>query len=80
MINEINSLISIRNYLFNSINNYNLEKSIIKYMQQMLVLTDKKIITLLSSDKFKDYINFETMQTSMEEVAKVTNIKSGLKK
>lgn len=77
-INEINSLISIRNYMINVINNSSFDRSIVNDLNGMLILTDKKIVELLRSDDFKDYINFKDVKKAIKEVVDLNNIKSGL--
>ena len=42
------------------------------------LMIDKKIITLLQSDVFKEYINYNDVKKVIEEVANINNIKSGL--
>ena len=46
----------------------------------MLILLDNKIINLLQGDDFKDYIGYKNVKKAIEDVARVTNIRSGIKK
>jgi len=79
-LTEITSLISIRDYTNNALGNPAIDRTTIKELHGILILLDKKIIDLLRSEKFKEYINYKDVQKAVQEVAMVTNIKSGLKK
>lgn len=79
-LKELTDLIAIRQYVVNSTANPTIDRATVSYMNGLLILLDKKIITLLGSDEFKEYINYKDVRKAIEEVAKITNIKSGLKK
>lgn len=79
-LKEIANLITIRNYVFNIINLPTIDKTTVTKMNNSLLLLDKKIIELLSSNEFKDYINYNDINEVIRQVSNITNIKSGLKK
>jgi hypothetical protein len=76
---EVTDLISIRQYTANSINNHTIDKKTVNYLNNLLLLIDKKIIMILSSDQFKAYIDYENVQQVRAEAIKLNNLKSGLK-
>ena len=78
-LNELNELIVIRNYVCNSTGNGAIDKTTINYLNNLLLLIDKKIIELLSSEDFKEYIHYGDLQEAIAKVRKITNIKSGIK-
>lgn len=77
-LTELNSLIGIRSYVVNVINNSAFDRSIVNDLNGMLILLDKKIVSLLRSPEFKGYIGFEDVKKAIQEVADLNNIKSGL--
>lgn len=77
---EIVDLITIRQYVVNSTANPTMDRAAVNYLNGALIMIDKKIMGLLQSDQFKEYINYGDVRKAIEEVAKLTNIKSGLKK
>lgn len=77
---ELVDLISIRQYIANTTANPTIDRATVNYINDLLLLTDKKIISLLSTDDFKSYIEYKNARAAREEVARITNIKSGLKK
>jgi len=79
-LKEIVDLIAIRQYVVNSIGNPAIDRATVNFMSNVLLMIDKKIIALLQSDEFKDYINFKDVKQAIQEVAKITNIKSGMTK
>jgi len=79
-LREIVDLINIRQYVVNSTANPAIDRSTVNYMNGLLLLLDRKITGLLQSDKFKDYIDYKDVRKAIEEVAYVTNIKSGLQR
>lgn len=79
-LKEINELINIRQYMAQVSNSPYIERTTVNLMNGMLILMDRKIISILESDEFKDYINYQDVRKAIEEVAKFNNIKSGLKK
>jgi hypothetical protein len=79
-LTELTDLISIRQYVVNSTANPAIDRETVNYMNGLLIMLDKKIVTLLKSDDFKEYINYKDVRKAIEEVARITNIKSGLRK
>lgn len=77
---EINNLITIRQYVINSISNSSIDRATVNVMNGMLILIDNKILKLLQSDDFKEYIGYKDVKQAIAEVIRITNIKSGLKK
>lgn len=77
---EIQSLITIREYINVMINNYNREKKDLADLRSMLILIDNKIVSMLLSDQFKEYVDFKNARAAMVKAAEVNNIKSGMKK
>lgn len=77
---EIQSLIVIREYINVMINNYNREKKDLADLRSMLILVDNKIVSMLLSDQFKEYVDFQNARAAMIKAAEVNNIKSGMKK
>lgn len=79
-LKELTDLITVRQYIVNSTANPAIDRATVNYMNDLLLLTDKKIIALLSNNEFKEYIEYKNARAAREEVARITNIKSGLKK
>jgi hypothetical protein len=79
-LTELTSLIAIRQYVVNSTGNPAISRETVTYMNGLLILLDNKIVALLSSNDFKEYINYKDVRKAIEDVARITNIKSGLKK
>jgi hypothetical protein len=79
-LKELTDLIDIRQYVVNSTANPTIDRETVNYMNGLLIMLDKKIIGLLKSDDFKDYVNYKDVRKAIEEVARITNIKSGLKR
>lgn len=77
-VDEITNLITIRQYVVNSTGNPAIDRATVTYMNNILILLDKKIIGLLQSDEFREYVNYADVRKAVEEVARITNIKSGL--
>lgn len=78
-VEEISNLINIRAYMVSSINNYGLIRSVVSDLNAMVILLDKLILEKLMSPDFKSYVNFADKDKAIAEVAKITNIKSGIK-
>jgi hypothetical protein len=79
-LKELTDLIAIRQYIVNSTANPAIDRATVNYMNDLLLLTDKKIIGLLANKDFKEYIEYQNAQAARLEVARITNIRSGLKK
>ena len=78
-LNEITDLISVRQYVYNSISNSSIDRATVNVMSGMLILIDKKIMSLLQENKFKEYIDYKDVKKAVEEVARINNIRSSLK-
>jgi hypothetical protein len=79
-LKELVDLIAIRQYVVNATANPALDRAAVNYLNGALILLDKKIMAELQSDTFKEYIDYKNVRGAIEEVAKITNIKSGLKR
>jgi hypothetical protein len=77
-LKELVDLITIRQYVVNSTGNSTLNRATVNVMSGMLLLIDKKIINLLESNEFKEYINYQDVQKAKREASQANNIKSGL--
>ena len=58
-LDEVTSLISIRQYVVNSIANGSIDRATVNVMNGMLILIDNKILSILQSDVFKDYVGYK---------------------
>jgi hypothetical protein len=80
-LKEIVDLIAIRQYVSNIINgNGYIDRDTVNYTNGILLLLDKKILGLLQTNEFKDYINYKDVVSAKIEAATINNIRSGLKK
>jgi len=79
-LTELVNLITIRQYVVNSTANPAIDRATVNLMNGMLLMVDKKIIALIDSEPFKDYVNYQDVQAAKIAVAQITNIKSGLNK
>lgn len=80
-LKEVIDLIAIRGYIINSINNNpSIDRPTLSELNGMLLLTDRKILGILKDKEFKDYIGYQGVREVIEEAAKISNIKSGLKR
>lgn len=79
-LEELNSLINIRQYISNCIANAAIDRATVSVMSGMLILVDNKILAILQGDSFKEYVGYKDVRKAIQEVAKITNIKSGIKK
>lgn len=79
-LKELIDLIAIRQYVVNATANPAIDRATITYMSDLLLLTDKKIIGLLMSNEFKEYVEYKNYRQLREDAARITNIRSGLKK
>lgn len=78
-LNELVNLITIRQYVINSVDNASLDRAVVNYMNGARLLIDVKIIELLQTDEFKKYINYKDLKSAIENVAKLNDIKSGIR-
>lgn len=79
-LKELVDLINIRQYVVNATANPAIDRNTVNYMNETLLMLDKKITGLLQSDEFKDYIDYKDIQNVKKQVAEITNIKSGLQR
>lgn len=78
---ELNDLISVRNYVASTINNNPIiDRPTLSELNGMLLLMDRKILAVLKGKEFKDYIGYQGVREVIEDAARLNNIKSGLKK
>lgn len=75
---ELIGLIRIRDYVINSIALPTIDRKTVNELNGILLLLDKKIIGLLTSEDFKDYIGYKNVQEAKEAAARITNIYSGI--
>lgn len=78
-LKELTNLINIRDYVANIINSPTIDRLTVKEMNNTLLLLDKKIINIIKTPEFKDYINYDDVKQVIENVRTLTNIKSGIK-
>lgn len=79
-LKEIVDLITIRQYVANAVGNSSIDRATVNYMNNSLIMIDRKIINLLKEDEFKSYINYENVRQSIQEVRNLNDIKSSIKK
>lgn len=79
-LKELVDLISIRQYVRYALEFPTIDKSTVSEMNGTLILIDKKIIEILKSSDFKEYIDYKDVSKAIQDVASITNIRSGLKK
>lgn len=78
-LTELTDLIAVRQYVVNATANPAIDRATVNYLTRLLIMVDKKIISLLSDDQFKEYISYKDVEKAIREVALITNIKSGIK-
>lgn len=79
-LSELTELITIRQYVINATGNPSIDKETVSYMSHALIMLDKKIISILKSEEFKSYIDYKNIKQAINDVVKITNIKSSLYK
>jgi len=79
-LQEITDLIQIRQYAANTVNNSLVDRSVVNLMNDITMLLDKKIIDLLGSPGFKEYINYDNVKDVKANAIKLSNIKSSIGK
>ena len=79
-LKELVELIAIKNYVAFAVDNFALDRETVKYMNDSKIMLDKKVIGILKSDEFKEYIEYQNVQGAVQEVRRLTDIKSSLKK
>jgi hypothetical protein len=75
---ELVGLIKIRDYVINSIALPTIDRKTVNELNGTLLLLDKKIISMITSDEFKEYIGYKNVQEAKEAAARITNIYSGI--
>lgn len=75
---ELVGLIKIRDYVINSIALPTIDRKTVNELNNMLLLLDKKIIGMITSDEFKEYVGYADVQKAKEAAARITNIYSGI--
>lgn len=79
-LTELVDLITVRQYVVNSTANSTLDRATVHVMNNTLLLLDRKIVSLLQGEEFREYINYSDARKVIEETANITNIKSGLQR
>lgn len=79
-LKELVDLISIRQYVRYAIEFPTIDKATVSEMNGTLLLIDKKIMEILKGKEFKKFIDYKDVTKAIQEVANITNIKSGLNK
>lgn len=78
-LNEITSLIEIKNYVSTLINgNYTAGKEKMNDIRKIDLLLDRKIIDCLVSPEFKSFVHFENAEQATKEAAWNNSVKSSL--
>jgi len=77
-LKELTDLIGIRDYVVNSVANPTISREQVRELNGMLILLDKKIVSILLGSEFKEYMEFKNVRQATEEVARRTNIKSSI--
>jgi len=78
LLEEITALTQIRKYLSETMGNPNWDRKIVNEMNNTLLLIDKKIVQLIQSSEFKDYVNYDNVKDVIKEAVKTNNIRSGI--
>lgn len=78
-LKELTDLIAVRQYVVNATANPAIDRGTVNYLTKLLIMVDKKIISILGDDQFKEYISYKDVDKAIREVALITNIKSGIK-
>lgn len=79
-LRELVDLITVRQYVVNATANPTIDRATVNVINGTLLLLDKKILGLIQSDDFKEYINYADVHQAKVDAYNITNIKSGLKK
>lgn len=77
-LKELVDLITIRQYVANSVGNPAIDRGTVTEMNHTLLLLDRKIVNLLKSSQFKEYVDFKDIKQVVKEVADINNIRSGM--
>jgi len=73
-LSELTALIKIKEYVANSVGIMAIDRKTVSILNGILLLLDKKIIGILTSDEFKTYVDYENVQAAKSEAVKITNI------
>jgi hypothetical protein len=76
---EIINLIKIREYVANATALPAIERKTVTQLNDYLLLIDKKLIGMLQTTKFKEYININDLQATKQNAVKITNIYTDIK-
>jgi len=79
LLKEISELVQIRQYLSNTMGNPTLDRKTVTIMNNTLLLLDRKIVDLLQSAPFQNYIGYGDVAKVVQKAANLSNIKYGLK-
>lgn len=79
-LDELSSLVTVRDYAYTVINNSNFNRADVNDLTAILILLDKKILDVMRSQDFKEYIGFDDSKKIIQEMVQKNNIKSGLAK
>jgi len=72
-LDQITSLIQIRNFIVESSNNNNIDRTTLNELNAMQFLIDKKIIGLMKEEEFKNYIEYSSSKDVLNEVRKLNS-------
>ncbi len=75
-IDEITGLIKIKEYMQSAMASYTIDKKSLNDFSIMINLIDNKIISLLQSSEFKDYLGYDNFKAEQESI-KQSKISSG---
>jgi len=73
-LNELTALINVKRYVADSVGIMAIDRKTVSVLNGILLLLDKKIIEILTSDEFKEYIDYENVQAAKVAAVKITNI------
>ena len=77
-LKELTDLITIRQYVVNSVALPTIDKKTVNEISGILLLMDKKIIDILLDTEFKEYIGYSNVKEAKKAAAQITNIYSGI--
>jgi hypothetical protein len=72
-LDELTSLIKVRDYIANSLNNNSIDRKTLSELGKMLLLTDQKILNLLNTNQFKSYIDYDSAAKVIAENRRITS-------
>lgn len=73
ILTEVVDLITIREYIVNTINNPVLSKEKVNELSGILILLDNKIVSILRSTQFKTYIEYDKVKEAIKEASQESN-------